>query len=560
MLNIAEVTGAWTIPFGIDLGNTFWETINSTGLFLIPFSISIVNCWLKARSGGQDEGSSAIMFIKLLEKSWISMFFCMLVFVIPVNESTYVPDSYTSDGTTTSFSPINFKVYSCRGDHSTILPSSTTSGNVSPNLPFTQTLNTSLPLFMGLANQMFQGYAQSLNAMIPCDENMNAAYLMAESASFNANGDDDIQYSAKQFVNQCYLPAMKNISTSISNGLFNDGVPLNTKERWFNSTQLIAAYTGSISLSDTESYFPLYMPYDSEHWSGTGGGDAIVVTSDSGSDANEDKMITCTSAQTQIYSVIAGSGGEFDDHYSELITKAKTTEKAYPNKEGSYDSNSDILNKYAHQFLMDITGNVSGMFNVNHSANAKITQQRETDMFGDIVARGTTLFAELGNNISNFTLSLVGGVIVSTLIAVLFAASPLVLTLSGYSFKVASGLIYTLAFLIGTSYVLDLGWYIENVIIVLVSSSYSVYITDPVAVNGDVPIDMLSMMNFIQSSVVVTLLGVWSLMGGMLGVMVIPAFSQVLNTFSNSVGENGAKVASMAIKLALKLLPTKLPK
>lgn len=554
MINVSEVTGAWTIPFGIDLGNTMWDLINHTGLFTIPFVISIGSCWFKARAGGEDDGSAAVMFFKLLEKSWLTMFFCLLVFVIPVNESSSVPDSYTTAGGTTSFSPINFKAYSCRGDFSSILPPDSTSSNIDPNLPFAQTLNTSLPLFFGLSNQMFQGYTQSLNAMIPCDTNMNAAFLMADTAAFSANGDDKVEYSTKQFMNYCVSPATQNLDKAISNNFYNNGKPLNEVERRFNSDEMIAAYSGVVPKTLTESYSILYMPYDSTQWAGTGGGDSITTTSEVNGDANEDKQLSCSSAQTQMLSVIAGSGGVFDTHYSEEMIKAKTTEQAYPDKTGAYTSDIDITTKYANQFIMDISGNVAAVMDINHSSNQQVQQKREESLFGDVVARTTTLMSELSNHIANYTLSLAGGVLVSALIAILFASSPIILTLSGYSFKVASALTYTLAFLIGTSYVLDLGWYIENVILTLVTSSYSIYATDPVALNGDVPIDMLGMMSFIQSSVVTVLLGVWSLLGGLLGVMVIPAFSQALNSFSSSVGDHGAKVAVAAIKMVGKIV------
>jgi len=552
MLNVSEVTGAWTIPFGIDLGNTFWSVINETGLFLIPFTIAVGSCWFKARAGGEDDGSSAVMFIKYLEKSWVSMFVCMALFVMPVNESSFVPSPYTNSGGVTAFSKINFKAYSCRGDNSTILPSASEAGNIAPNLPFAQTLNTSLPLLMGTANQMAQGVTQSTIAKIPCDVDMNAAFLLSETAAFSANGDDKVEYSSKQFMNSCFLPASRRLKTAISNGLYNAGNPLTNSERWFNSSQLIAAYTGALQKSTTENYSELFMAYDSNQWAGTGGGDPIVVTSDANSDANEDKQLSCASAQTQMNSVIGGAGGALDTHYNEEMRKAQTTERAFPDKTGAYTAPEKIVNKYTNQFLMDVTGNVSSVFNVNHTKNQQVKSDRERDLFGDVVARTTTLLEQLGHSISNYTISLAGGVLVSALIGMLFASSAIILTLSGYSFKVASALVYTLAFLIGTSYVLDLGWYIENVILVLVTSSHSIYITDSAAIDGDAPVDILNMLGYIQSTVITVMLSVWSILGGILGVIVIPAFSQALNSFSNSVGENGAKVASMGIRLAAK--------
>ncbi|MBD0788213.1 conjugal transfer protein TraG N-terminal domain-containing protein [Vibrio sp. Y2-5] len=550
MLNVSEITGAWLIPYGISLGNNFWAVINETGLFLIPFSLVLCTSFLKARSQGADEGSPAVLFIKILEKRWIGMFMCMYLFVMPWSvDHTNLPATISSEGQIVHFTPINFKGYSCRKYESSILGENASVANVKPNLPFTEKLNYNLPVLFGVANQMVQAFTQSLNAEIPCDPDMNPTALLGKTVAFSTNGDTDMTYTVKSFVDQCYFRALSALGDGITYGQYNEGVPLTENEKYMTSNQLLKAYGGGLTTKSGSNSEELHMTYDSDLWVASTASDNLPVSKSIDGDSHENKAINCTEAARSIYSVIVS---KLKKDYTDEMRVALTTNSAYPNRDGTADDDDSIYAKYAQQYLMDAYGNVSAFMDIYYEMNSGMYAKVDSDMVGEAVSRITTLSKQLEGNVQNYLISLSAPIIISALIAALYACSPILLTLSAYSFRLAVTLVYTLVFLIGTSYVLDLGWYIENVVLAVADSYYGVYGGE--TGTSSVWSTLTSMIPVIQTFIVPTMLTIWSVFGAMLGVTIIPGISQFVNQMTGAAASAGVAITAGAIKLLAKMM------
>lgn len=548
MINVSEITGAWIIPYGIDIGNTFWDIINQTGLFLIPFFLTLGTCVIKARAMGRDEGAPSVLFIKMIEKKWIAMFFCMMLFVMPVDiNSDLVPDSMTVDGQSVTFTPINFKAYSCRKYESSILGENGSTANVNPNLPFTQDLNYNLPVAFGAANQIIQGFVQSLNASVPCDPSLDVTTLLGKTVTFSTNGDEDIDYTIGKFVDSCYIKALNVLKEAAAYGSYNDNLPLTEEQKYITSTQLIKAYGGGLTTKTGGMSDELNMLYDSDRWKGSTAGDPIDNDEDVDGDSNEDTTIGCLEAARSIYTLVSE---ELDDNYSDMMTIAKASQTSYKNKDGGYDSSTDVVDKYVQQFVMDVAGNTESFMSVYYSVNSSYYANMDSHLIGGAIARVSTLAKQLENNIANYTISVITPIMSTCLIAILFACAPIILTLSGFSLMVATTLLYLLFFLISMNYILDIGWYIENVILNAAASYNGVYSTDSGVTNGTVGTNILTLMPYVQSTIVPTLMATWSIFAGLLGVTIVPVMSQLLNSTASSVGSAGTALAMFVVKAA----------
>lgn len=216
---VSEITGAFTIPYGISIGVRFWSIINETGLWTIPFALAMCTAFVKARQGGEDEGSPALMAFKLVEKAFISMFLVMFLFVLPVDKKEPVE--------------IEYKQYSCRGNYASVLGRSANSTNVQPNLPQSLSIQEPvLPIGWGVLHEVTTGLTQTTIAKIPCDGGINQVQNLMGTVDLSAK-DIKLYHSNTEFGKKCYEPAATKLSTAINTKKYNDGLPLMSEQKYF---------------------------------------------------------------------------------------------------------------------------------------------------------------------------------------------------------------------------------------------------------------------------------------------------------------------------------------
>lgn len=155
MMVVSEPTALFTLPFFITLSESLFNLLNESGVIFIPFFIALCRNWTKARALGQDEGSSHIMALKLVERDFITMFLVLLLCVIPLDFSN----------TSTSY-----KQFSTSSTPSLIQGVETVE-ELNPNTGFVAEFgNADMPFMFGVVHQFVTGFSNTLIGQIPCSK------------------------------------------------------------------------------------------------------------------------------------------------------------------------------------------------------------------------------------------------------------------------------------------------------------------------------------------------------------------------------------------------------
>lgn len=510
---ISEITGTFTIPFSISIGVRFWSIINETGLWVIPFVLVIGSSFFKAKQMGEDEGSASVMAFKLVEKAFYSMFFVILLFVIPYDAGNV---------------QVDYKQYSCRGEYASILGPQATSTNVQPNLPFMLNIQEPhLPLGWGVVQEWTTGFTQTAIGKTPCDAGINQVQALMGTVSLEAK-NPKLNKTNKRFGEQCYNPALKLIANAIEDKNYNGGIRLTPIQKQYFSQEFIGAYSGM--LGTDSGIMTLNIP--KSDWAG------LISSAYETKSTPSMLSIPCATAQSEVKRL---NQNELITEYKDAMDIAVTSEQAYRNVKGEWETKNTVEDKYNQQMMLDSLLSTNSMFNNAFDQNFNRTQGLDSSTLESVGLRITTVFSELEKRITNHAYSYMGPVLVSCLIALIYMATPPLIVLSGYSGKYIAGAFYTIFFLHFMYFVIDIAWYIENILLALVLSEFS-------SDNSMAEVSIL--FSYIQSLTMPTLVGIWSILGSLLGIQVIPALSAMIGTLAGAVGQGGVmlpkKVANMA--------------
>lgn len=504
MLVVPEITGAFTIPYGIGIGTKIWQLLNETGLFLVPFALAVLKGMIEARSQGAMEGSSAALSIKYIEKDFITKFAILLFFVMPFGS---ISDQ------------VSFKAYSCRGGDVSVLGDAATVVNIQPNLPNAAFIGErKLPLGVGFIHTLAVASSQTLIGQTACDANLNQSAMNSDNVAI-AIDSHPLDYSIREFYKQCYVPAFENIQTAIAKGKFNGGVRLMPKQEQFFSAELYGAYLGT---TPGISSGPMTMTIPKVHWVGFGEFDD--PTNPSVTNAS------CNNASQSIYNEIVDW---FADNWKERLELAQSTSIAYQGREGPV-SPQEVFERYAHQALIDTSAGTDKLFNTALNSEA----QKSSTTMSEKAARVATLIGQLEQHVAVNLYGQLGPVIISALIAFMYVAMPLVLILSGLSIMVLATFMYLIIFLFGTYYILDIAWYVDTILLSLANSTFGISTT------GD-------LLGYLQTLSPIILLGGWSLMGTLMGINAIPVISALIASVSLNAAKSGVAAGTFIGRVAL---------
>ncbi|GAL14636.1 hypothetical protein JCM19233_5648 [Vibrio astriarenae] len=432
-----------------------------------------------------------------------------------------------------AFEPINFRAYSCNVERSSVLGQNASSANINPQLANFHGYNLDLPVGLGLSNQAIQGFTQTMIGQIPCNAYASQRVSMGDSAMFDLKEDPKMVYSLKEFHSQCYSPALSNINTAIRSGDYNGGITLSSKQRRFNSSDLYRAYNGYIPNPVNGSTFRhIELTVLNESWV-----NAPSATPDASNSATS--TFQCDIASAELFSELTSY---LQDSKSDAVREADRALMMYPEFDGTThltegSASVEVIDRFSHQALLDTVGNVSNVFNMVHGESPIDLLKQESGKIEQTLALAVTAATTISNNISNMTYGLLTPVLISILISVLFVSSPVILWLSGYNFKVAVMIVYMLVFLTGTMFIYEVGLYVETVILAQAFSAFS-------TLN---PNEWANLSSFVQSSVIPSMLAMWSICSALLGILVIPMFSQLLQSFSTSIATYGVMMAMKMI-------------
>lgn len=198
-----EITGLLLLPFASNLADNAWDLVNQLGLVFIPFVIVMIKATFEARSEGLDEGSPAVLAIKLTERFFYGYLLVIVVVLMPTN------------------TPINVThtQYACAKKPSILSESfanSTGAANDALNaMGLQQTKSPSL--WVGLLHQISTGMTETATSQISCSSGATAQEITS-ILKFAKPTSESVYKSIEYFHNKCYLVAKNLAHDAISTG------------------------------------------------------------------------------------------------------------------------------------------------------------------------------------------------------------------------------------------------------------------------------------------------------------------------------------------------------
>ncbi|MFL7013576.1 hypothetical protein [Enterovibrio norvegicus] len=478
MIAVQESFGQVIIPYGINIAQEFVDLLNGLSLLLIPFGAMLVKCFFEARAQGLDEGSPAVLAIKTAESSFWSMFVVMWLFVLPWE---------------TANSEVKFQTYVCGLNSETNALSEMYS-----NRPEIQkvalditTRPAHLPVGIGLANNIGIGSAESLSGTMPCSSKL-AKFDASFAESYINIQNDALISNLKNFNNQCYIPAMDRVSKGITTGNSKITEPYNKENNFFFGFNAMSGYTGQLQtpeltplvfqIKDTSFHGVIKDEYKPDNYSEF----PLFFTNET-----DNLLIDCTEAANeykwQLIDIV-------EDEFSEQVDTIFNSMSVLPQSSSSGTphnvTRSEVLLSFVQQAMMD---SVAGKKSIVEAGPhiAKNESQSAIDYYVDMAI--TTKDNLLGNTKGSLgeivtsmgfgvetlkkasertNLYLIIPLITSIVLMVVYAASPVIFLMSGYSWEMVFNQIFLFFYLAMIYFVLNLSFIISNVFWLLADSYY----------------------------------------------------------------------------------------
>lgn len=212
-----EPTGLFLIPLGATLGNQVWGLVNGLGLIFIPFAALYIYAFFTSRAQGRDEGSPAVLAIKLVEFGFYPMLLILFFCLIPVSGSLNT----------------TYKQYSCMDE-----PSVSSNAKIDISQASAAALQalgvdtkTSPPMLFGIVHQVSTGINEALTSTLSCNKGSSAVEAGRALKSISAESQS-VALSIREFNKQCYLPTRNDVIKAMSEGKLLRNSNTNNKYAW----------------------------------------------------------------------------------------------------------------------------------------------------------------------------------------------------------------------------------------------------------------------------------------------------------------------------------------
>lgn len=237
---LANVTSEpFTLMMGFHMNNVGWKVFLESGLVFGPFIFMFLRNYLKAKTGGRDEGPLGDLLLNYIEADLYKMVAVLVFCVIPVS----------SAGTVSSTS---FASYSCSARNLTSgndLSDVSVIGGVTEKSPHVQ-------LWWWLTHEVSTYVTNYMVANIPCAKDTRFAQVAFDASKIE---DPKTQMFANEFYQQCFSPAMNDI---VKSGNMENA----RKDLWIGSDRALSHYGKETSV----------MTINKEYWLSSGGGTASI--------------------------------------------------------------------------------------------------------------------------------------------------------------------------------------------------------------------------------------------------------------------------------------------
>lgn len=214
-----------TLLTGWFLSNAVWEILVMTGIAYLPFAYIFVVAWDKARTQGDDEGNDGEQALKIISQDFIKVLVVLMIAVFPMM-------SYQSSGVVYGGACVDPAI-----DDNDIEVQNDRIETVSSIAGGTP----SVPLLWVIVHNLSSAAAKATIDIIPCEKDYRFYNIRFASSRIK---DPHTQRMANTFVEQCYVPAMSDISSEVSAASGNVDAE---KDLWLGSNKMQDHYRRTTS-------------------------------------------------------------------------------------------------------------------------------------------------------------------------------------------------------------------------------------------------------------------------------------------------------------------------
>lgn len=551
MILVQESFGSIIVPYGINLAKVLWDIANGLGLVFLPFVAAMISSTMRARAQGSDEGSPAVLAVKIYEKSFISMLFILVFFVIPWEGQ----------------SDVSYKTFMCgvNGEESALSILYQNRPEVDASAKNILIDKPELPLAMGLANNVTVGSVEAMSSTVPCSPSLSQLESKVNE-SYVPLKDKALASNLKKFNKQCFTNAIKRRKNANASGRSTLQFPYDRENNYFWGLNYRKAYDGTASTSNIP---PLMFTIEDSAFRGVIRDQYKPDNYEAGAGffdigKTNDLSMTCSEA-AQEYRLLLED--EIKKTQSEEIETSYQAVSVMPAKDGNempYNiRKEDVVNGYVNQAFIDaITGKKRIVENTpdfleNRESGYVDTVLSNLELAGDTavgVLKGDTDTYEGALTAMGFAWNIpakaseqlnmyvVLPMMISVILTIVYAASPLIIVLSGYSWKMVYNIIFLFFFLAMMYFLLNVSFIFTNTLFMLSDSFYGSW---GIHSNAELALD------FVAYWLPAIVLIAWGGLGLMAGLKLGAFLTSILSTVSVAAAQKGFATLSNAALSAM---------
>lgn len=498
-LNVSDYFEMVMLMIGWVVNNALWSSLMQTGLALVPFVALIASEWFKVRQEGEDEGNKGVLLIARIETRLYAMVICYAFTCVPMMSL--------------SFNPVN-AVERTNGSGESCSVAVIGQGQWGSN-----TLNSidgqsaEIPLWWALVHAVSKGVTNVAVSSIPCSPDLQAITSEIDAQSIT---DPGLKRELGEFQRQCYGAAR--------NRLFQQGGTIEALEGQD------VDWLGSEFFLNTPGYYDSFyagrpvegFPYDANRDQarpGTGPGRPGYPSCRQWWENSERGLYARLHDQ-----VDPGIWDGIRSIFSSTDAEDEVIRRLISNRAGSANGNQDIA--------VTGYGNLDGT-NVEEGLSM---------VAGGVGGAMGAVLGKAGMDMLKRALPMVQYILIMAVVICL----PFVMTISGYSFKVAGTASFGLFALWFLTFWWELArWINANLINLLYSSEAAKMTFVAAAQNG---YDKLVLI-FVEWATFLILPSIWIGVLGWAGMKAGGAIGQSLSEGSKGArgaGDEGTKAATKA--------------
>ena len=498
-LNVSDYFEMVMLMIGWVVNNALWSSLMQTGLALVPFVALIVSEWFKVRQEGEDEGNKGVLLIARIETRLYAMVICYVFTCVPMMSL--------------SFNPVN-AVERTNGSGQSCSVAVIGQGQWGSNtLNAIDGQSAEIPLWWALVHAVSKGVTNVAVSSIPCSPDLQAITSEIDAQEIT---DPGLKRELGEFQQQCYGAAR--------NLLFQQGGSIEALEAQD------VDWLGSEFFLDTPGYYDSFyagrpiagFPYDANRDQarpGTGPGRPGYPSCRQWWENGESGLYARLHDQ-----VDPGIWDGVRSIFSSTDAEGEVIRRLISQRAGSANGNQDIA--------------VTGYGNLDGTS----IEDGLSMVAGGVGGAMGAVLGKAGMDMLKRALPMVQYILIMAVVICL----PFVMTISGYSFKVAGTASFGLFALWFLTFWWELArWINSNLINLLYSSDAAKMSFVAAAQNG---YDKLVLI-FVEWATFLILPGIWVAVLGWTGAQVGTAISKSIGegtAGAKSAGDKGSKMAESA--------------